>query len=253
MIKIKNLTVTSNDDPLLSNINMTIEAGEIHAITGPKFSGKSALAHVITGHPGITIEKGSIHWGSTKINHLPTEDRIAKGMYISFQTPSDFEDLTNWDLFQLFFKGNPSEISDLQLKYDAYCDLLDLGELHGDLRINASEMTPSQFKKNELLYMMIKDPEFIILDEIDDGLSTEETLKIGAILREYFRINKKTCLIITRNQELLDIIKPTHVHILSDGEILMSGGPDLYKRIVEDGQSEFSTSTKRGSGLDLHS
>ena len=70
MIKIKNLTVTSNDDPLLSNINMTIEAGEIHAITGPKFSGKSALAHVITGHPGITIEKGSIHWGSTKTSQI---------------------------------------------------------------------------------------------------------------------------------------------------------------------------------------
>lgn len=245
MIRIKNLTVTSNDDPLLTNINLHINPGEIHAVTGPKFSGKSALAHTITGHPGIVIKKGSIHYRTDKLNQLPTEDRVNKGMFISFQTPSDFEDITNWELFKLFFEGSPSELVDLELKYASYCELLDLGEVHGDRFINQSEMSVSQFKRNELLFMMLKSHEFIILDEIDDGLTAEEIVKTGSMLSEYITINQKTCLIISRNQELLDIIKPTHVHIMSDGEILMSGGPDLYKRIVEDEQSEFSTSTKR--------
>lgn len=253
MLKIKNLTATSHDDTLLTNINITINPGEIHALVGPKFSGKSALAHVITGHPGIKIKKGSINWHGNKLNQLSTEERVEKGIYVSFQTPSDFEDLTNWDLFKLFFKCTPAELEDLEIKYHAYCDLLDLGELHGERHVNAHEMTDSQFKKNELLYMMLKDPEFIILDEIEDGLSEEDTGRIGMILKEFLRESQKTCLVITHRRELLDIINPTHVHVMSDGEILLSGGPDLYKRIVEDGHSEFSTSTKRGSGLDLYS
>lgn len=242
MITIKNLTVTSNGDSLISDINMSIHEGEIHAVMGQKFAGKSALAHAITGHPSLTIKKGGIYFNSLKINHLATEDRMARGIYISFQAPSDFEDLSNWELFQIFLKNDKSSLNDRRLKYSAYCDLLGLEENHGDLLINDSEMSISQFKKNELLYMMFKDPEFIILDEIDDGLDQEDVVKIGTILREYFRINQKTCLIITRNQDLLDIIKPTHVHVMSDGKIVMSGGPDLYKRIVEDEQSEFSTS-----------
>lgn len=240
MIKIKNLTATSLDEPLLDDINLSISPGEVHFVTGPKFSGKSALAHVITGHPGISIKKGGVYWGRQKLNNIPTEDRIAKGIYISFQNPPDFDDLTNWELFQNLFLIKNTDLDCARQQYDEYCDLLGLGPNHGDKFILADLIDPSQAKKNELLFMLASDPSFLIFDEIDDGLSDEDIVAFGSVIQTYLEDRKKSCLIITRNQLLMEVIKPTHVHVMSDGKIRLSGGSEIFKRIIDDGCTEFS-------------
>lgn len=240
MLKFKNLTVTNERTPILKNINFDIAPGEIHVITGAKFSGKSALAHAVTGHPDIQIESGDIIWKRKKLNKLSTEDRSKLGIFVSFQHPPDFDEITTWELFQQFFDLKQSEIEDLRLKYIAYSDLLELGEVHEIRELNAGNMTESHFKRNELIYMLLSGPKLLIIDEIEEGLADDEVELVGTILREYIKTTKAACLLVSRNQKFLDIINPTHVHLMSNGEIRMSGGPDLYKRIVEDEYSEFS-------------
>ena len=240
MIKIKNLTATSLDEPLLDNINLSISPGEIHVVTGPKFSGKSALAHIITGHPGILIKKGGVYWGRQKMNNMPTEDRISKGIYISFQNPPDFDDLTNWELFQSLFPIKSSDLDAARKQYDEYCELLGLDPNHGDKFIVPELLSTSQIKKNELLYMMASNPSLVIFDEIDDGLTDEDIMSFGTAIHKYLEDHQKSCLIITRNQLLMEVIKPTHVHVMSDGTIRLSGGSEVFKRIIDDGCTEFS-------------
>lgn len=240
MIKIKNLTATSLDEPLLDDINLSISPGEVHLVTGPKFSGKSALAHIITGHPGITIKKGGVYWGRSKLNNMPTEDRIALGIYISFQNPPDFDNLTNWELFQSLFLIKNTDLDDARNQYDEYCDLLGLSPGHGDKFIIPELADSSQAKKNELLFMMASSPSFLIFDEIDDGLNDDDIIALGAVIEAYLEDRKTSCLIITRNQLLMEVIKPTHVHVMSDGKIRLSGDSEVFKRIIDDGCTEFS-------------
>lgn len=239
MIEIKNLSATSLDEPLLESINLSILPGERHIITGPKFSGKSALAHTITGHPGISITQGDIYWNNQKINNLSTEDRVSKGIYISFQNPPDFDDLTNWELFQNIFSIKNTDL-DARNQYNEYCNLLGLDPNHGDKFILPDLLNTSQIKKNELLYMMASDPSLIIFDEIDEGLNDQEIQIFGTAIDAYLEGQEKSCLILTRNQSLMEFIKPTHVHVMSDGKIRLSGGSEVFKRIIDDGCTEFS-------------
>lgn len=240
MLKINNLTIITNDKPILKNIDFEVSPGEIHVITGPKFSGKSALAHAITGHPDMEIEHGSIIWKRKKLNKLTTSERAGRGVFITFQHPPEFDDITNWDLFKHCNSLKPSEIEDLQLKYTGYSDVLELSMMHSEKQINSGYMSDSEFKKNEILQMLMTDPKLVIIDEIEDGLEDEDAARIAAVIKNYVRINKIACIVISRNHSFLDIIEPTHVHIMSNGEIRVSGGPDLYKRIIEDEYSEFS-------------
>lgn len=240
MLKIQNLSATSFGNPLLKRIDLTIYSGEIHAVTGPKHCGKSALAHVITGHPGISIESGSVYFGRKKLNEMTTDERSKLGMFISFQTPPDFDDHTSWELFKKFYDLKPSEIEDLHLKYTGYSDILDLGIVHEERELNAHGMTLSHIKRNELIYMLVSESKFVIIDEIDDGLNQEDMQLVGSILHHYLKSKKRAALIISRNQEFLDIIEPTHSHVMANGEICASGGPELYKRIIDDEHSEFS-------------
>lgn len=239
MLKIKNISATSDAEEILKNINLEIKPGEIHAVMGPKHSGKSALAHSITGHPSINISEGDILWNRKKINNYETEKRSELGIFISFQFPPEFETITNFNLTKEFFKIKDHEIEDLKIKYESCCELLGFFEDHGDKCPSGISMNMSQAKKNELIYMILSNPKMIILDEIDDGVSDEDVVLIGSILKQFLDKNR-SCLAITNSGRLLQILEPTHVHVMVNGEIKLSGDDKLYKRIVEDGYSEFS-------------
>lgn len=240
MLKIKNITAVSESQPLIKDINLEIKAGEIHAVMGPKHSGKSALAHVIAGHPSIQITDGSITFKRKKIEALEPEERADLGIFTSFQFPPEFDSITNWELMKEFLEVKESDISDLILKYSSCCELLGLGDAHGDNVPSGHTMEMSQAKRNELIYMILTMPNLVVLDEIDDGLTEHDTLLVGTLLKEFLAGSKRGCLIITHNQALLEILNPTHVHVMVGGEIKLSGGTELYKRIIEDGYSEFS-------------
>jgi Fe-S cluster assembly ATP-binding protein len=238
MLKIKNLSATSDSQPLIKNISLEVKTGEIHAIMGPKNSGKSALVHAITGHPSVSITEGTVHFKRKKLNDLEADQRANLGIFISFQYPPEFESVTNWDLTKEFFSKEKPE--DLALKYSSCLEILDLNEMHGDMLPSSVNMIMSQAKRNELIYMLLKNPDLIILDEIEESLKGSESLLVGNILKDFLIERGKGCIVITHSQELLDILKPTHVHVMVEGEVKISGTTELYKRIIEDGYSEFS-------------
>ena len=240
MLKIKNITAVSESNPLLQNINLEIKAGEIHAVMGPKHSGKSALAHVVAGHPSIQITDGTITFRRKKIESLEAEARYKQGVFVSFQHPPEFDSLTNWEMVEDLYGKNGEDISDLQLKYTACCELLDFGSDHGDHISNSIGMSASAAKRNELIHMILSDPKLIIIDEIDVGLAEKDVVLVAILLKDYLRNKDKGCLLITHNQTLLKILEPTHVHLMVAGAIKMSGDAELYTRIIEDGYSELS-------------
>ena len=240
MLKIKNITAVTESQHLLKDINLEIKAGEIHAVMGPKHSGKSALAHIVSGHPSIQITDGDVLFGRKKISSLEPNERANLGIFISFQFPPEFEFISNFELEKEFLGTKDPDISDLALKYSTCCEILDLGHSHGDTIPSASSMVMSQAKRNELIHMILTNPKLIILDEIDEGLSENETILVASLLKDFLEEKGKGCLVITHNQTLLSILNPTHVHVMVGGEIKLSGGTELYTRIIEDGYSEFS-------------
>lgn len=240
MLKIKNLTAVSHSEPLIENISLEIKPGEIHAVMGPKHSGKSALAHAISGHPSVNITDGDIFWGRKKLQNLDPTERNELGIFISFQFPPEFEGITNFELTKEFFKPFNVDNSELQLKYNTCCSLLELGSDHGELTPSINHMSINQAKRNELVYMFLSNPKLIILDEIDEGLTNEQITSFGNILKDYIAERDRSCLIVTHSKELLNILQPTHVHVMVDGEIKMSGNNELFTRIIEDGYSQFS-------------
>lgn len=240
MLKIKNITAKADSQAVFDNISLALKQGEIHAIMGPEHSSKSAFAHLITGHPSVCVIEGDVYWGRKKIQNLSPAERNELGIFISFQFPPEFESITNYELIREFFKQYDVDPADLELKYKTCCALLDLGSEHGDLTPSIASMTMNQAKRNELIFMLMSNPKLIILDEIDKGLSNEQIVIVGTILRDYIKEGNRSCIVITHNKELLNILQPTHVHVMVDGEFKMSGDAELYTRIIEDGYSEFS-------------
>lgn len=237
MLKIKNLTVVSESEELLTNINLEVNEGEIHAIMGPMHSGKTALAHSISGHPNILINNGSITFNRKKINNIDIEERYKLGIFTTFQYPPEFEGLTNWDIAKSVFSDKEN---DLQLKYSVCATVLGLDEDHKNKQVNGISMNMSDAKKNEIILMMLRDPKLVVLDEVDQGLTDDEIVIVGLIVKDFLAASGKACIVITHSHVLLDTLTPTHVHVMVNGKIIAKGGADLHKRIIEDGYPEFS-------------
>jgi Fe-S cluster assembly ATP-binding protein len=244
MLTIKNVSAVIDTKDLLKNISLNINSGEIHAILGPKKSGKSSLAHLIAGHPSIIQTEGSITFKKKNIDRLDCEDRAKLGVFVTFQNPPEIYGLKNIELIKsmLKMKKDKRSFQELEKDYKVLCTMLELPSDHGDTLMDYDFMSPSEFRKNEILQMLMLDPDFIIIDEIDANLGDEDLAILGAVLNSYID-GKKSMAVITNNQQFLDMIVPTHVHVLVDGEIKEHGGPELYKRIIEeDGYSQFSKS-----------
>lgn len=242
MLKIKNLNAVVLDQDVLSNINLEVNAGEIHAIMGPLHSGKSALVHAILGIPSIHYTSGDIEYKESSISTKLVSERSLSGIFVSFQEPPVIDAITNLDLVKniLKLRGDTRPESVLEKDYKALCVSLGLSSNHGHKIVNHESITPTERKKNELLHMLLLNPDLVILDEIDAGVDSDELDSVASTIKSFLDDKRKAAILVTHNHKLLDSIVPTHVHVMVNGEIVEQGSTELYKRIIEDGYSQFS-------------
>ena len=244
MLEIKNLKASINNRQILKGLNLSIKPGELHAVMGPNGSGKSTLANVLSGKNGYEIS-GELNFEGKSLNKIPVEERAQKGIFLAFQYPLEIPGVNTNNFLKTSLnsirkaKGNKEldTLSFLKLVKEKSLELgIDEKILSRQLNVGFSG---GEKKKNEILQMKILNPSFSILDETDSGLDID-ALKIIAKGVNSSRDKKKSFLIITHYQRLLDYIKPDFVHILSDGKIVKTGCSELAEELEKTGYKNFN-------------
>lgn len=242
MLKIKHLTTAIEDQELVNDISLDVKAGEIHAIMGPAHSGKSYLVHAIIGVQTLAVKEGTVTFKKKSIADKNIYERSLLGIFASWQDPPIIDYISNFDLAKIILAAHNDirKPIDIEKDYKALCSKLGLSSNHGHKMVNYESMTMTERKKNEILHMWLLDPSLIVLDEIDAGVESDELEDIAKSIKSFLIDKTKAAIIVTHSQKLLDILEPTHVHVMVDGEIRETGSTELYKRIVEDGYTQFS-------------
>jgi len=239
MLEIKNLQVSINNKSILKGLNLSIKPGELHAIMGPNGSGKSTLANVLSGKSGYKIS-GKLNFEGKDLKEIPIEERAKKGIFLAFQYPLEIPGVNT----NIFLKTSLNSIRKArgEKEMDTLSFLKLLKEKSSELGIDENFLSRQlnvgfsggEKKKNEILQMKILDPNFSILDETDSGLDID-ALKVIANGVNSSRNKKKSFLVITHYQRLLNYIKPDFVHVLSDGKIVKSGCSELAEELEKTG------------------
>ena len=244
MLTIKNLQASVNKKSILKGLNLTIKPGELHAIMGPNGSGKSTLANVLSGKNGYEIS-GEINYKGESLNNIPVDERARKGIFLAFQYPLEIPGVNT----NIFLKTSLNSIrkSKGEKELDTLAFLKLVKEKTSELGIDEKTLSRQlnvgfsggEKKKNEILQMKILEPNLTILDETDSGLDID-ALKIVAKGVNSSRNNKKSFLIITHYQRLLNYIKPDFVHVLSDGKIIKTGCGELAEELEKTGYKKLN-------------
>ena len=239
MLDISNLNASVEDKKILKNFNLKIKPGEVHAIMGPNGSGKSTLANVLSGKKGYGIE-GEVSYEGKDLLNIPVEERAQKGIFLAFQYPTEIPGVNTNN----FLKTSLNTIRKFRgLKELDSLDFLKLvKEKSKSLKIEEKILSRQlnvgfsggKKKKNEILQMSILEPKLAILDETDSGLDID-ALRIVSDGVNSLRDKKRSFLIITHYQRLLDYIKPDFVHVLVNGKIVKTGCSDLAQELEKDG------------------
>lgn len=238
-LKINNLHATlENGTEILKGVNLEIPAGEIHAIMGPNGSGKSTLSKVISGHESYIVTAGNILLDGVDLSEMSIDERSRAGIFLAFQYPNEVPGVSNANFIRAALQARlpKGEEIDAVAYYKSLYEKMDLLEMDRKFTGRAVNegFSGGEKKRNEILQMMMLEPKYCILDETDSGLDID-ALKIVAKGVNAMRSPDRGMLLITHYQRLLDYIKPDHVHVMSEGRIVKSGGPELALELEENG------------------
>jgi Fe-S cluster assembly ATP-binding protein len=244
MLEIKNLHAEIDGTKILKGLNLTIEPGKIHAIMGPNGSGKSTLAYVIAGREEYEVTDGSIELNGVDLLELEPDERAVAGVFLAFQYPVEIPGVTGTTFLKTALNAIRAERGEDELDAVSFmrlmkqtCNKLGMSEDMMKRAVNVG-FSGGEKKRNEILQMAMLDPKLAVLDETDSGLDID-ALKIVADGVNALRDSDRMMLIITHYQRLLDYIKPDVVHVLIDGQIVESGGPDLALTLEDKGYAHF--------------
>jgi Fe-S cluster assembly ATP-binding protein len=242
MLQIENLHVSVGGKPILKGINLQVKAGEIHAIMGPNGSGKSTLSHILSGKSGYEITQGTVTYQGSDLTELSPEIRAREGIFLAFQYPVEIPGVSNIYLLKAALnairkhRGQPEvDAMDCLTLVKDKIRMLEMDEKFLYRAVNEG-FSGGEKKRNEILQMAILEPKLCILDETDSGLDID-ALKVVAEGVNSLRSNDRAFVMITHYQRLLDYIKPDFVHVLANGQIVKSGGPELALELEEKGYS----------------
>ena len=242
MLEIKNLKASINKKDILKGLNISIKEGELHAIMGPNGSGKSTLANILSGKSGYEIS-GLLEYQGENLDRIPIDERAQKGIFLAFQYPLEIPGVNTSN----FLKTSLNKVRKArgEKELDTLSFLKKIKETSIELGMDEKMLTRQlnvgfsggEKKKNEILQMKMLDPNLIILDETDSGLDID-ALKTVANGVNSSRSPKKSFLIITHYQRLLNYIKPDFVHVLANGKIVKSGTMELAEQLEKTGYKE---------------
>ena len=243
MLSIKNLKAKIDNKEILKGLNLKINAGEVHAIMGPNGSGKSTLSNILSGKKGYEIE-GAVDFNNENLLNLETEERAHKGIFLAFQYPLEIPGVNTNTFLKTSLNAIKKARGEKELDALEFLKLIKekSKELKFDEKILSRQLnvgfSGGEKKKNEILQMSILNPKLSILDETDSGLDID-ALRIVSEGVNSLRTKNNSFLIITHYQRLLDYIKPDFVHVLKNGQIIKSGGPELAMDLEKKGYEDF--------------
>ncbi|WP_291426672.1 Fe-S cluster assembly ATPase SufC [Deinococcus sp.] len=237
-LEIRNLHATVGDKEILKGIDLIVPHGELHAVMGPNGNGKSTLAKVIVGDPEYTVTQGEVLVDGQNILEMEPDERARLGVFLAFQYPVEIPGVTIANFLRLAMqarKGEGEEVSFAEFygKLKKSLDVLEWDESIVERYLNAG-FSGGEKKRNEILQMLMLEPNYIIMDETDSGLDVD-ALKIVSKGVNSLRGPNLGGLIITHYQRLLDYIVPDKVHIIVDGKVVQTGGAELAKKLDSEG------------------
>ncbi|WP_153732079.1 Fe-S cluster assembly ATPase SufC [Sporosarcina obsidiansis] len=237
-LEIKDLHVEIDGKEILKGVTLTINTNEIHAIMGPNGTGKSTLASAIMGHPKYEVTSGSITIDGEDVLEMEVDERAKAGLFLAMQYPSEITGVTNADFLRSGVNARREEGDEISLmkfirELDSKMEFLEMDEDMATRYLNEG-FSGGEKKRNEILQLMMLKPKFAILDEIDSGLDIDALKVVSKGINE-MRGEGFGCLMITHYQRLLNYIEPDHVHIIMQGKIVKSGGPELAAKLESEG------------------
>jgi len=240
MIEIRNLFATVEGKPILKGVNLQVKAGQIHAIMGPNGAGKSTLAKVLAGHPSYVVTRGEVIFKGKNILEMEPEERAHLGLFMSFQYPVEIPGVSNIQFLRTAYNSNRKAHGESELPIEEFEKLLEKKMALVDVKAEFKErnlnegFSGGEKKRNEILQMAVLEPSLAILDETDSGLDIDAMRIVAAGVNQIMN-NEMGLILITHYQRLLDYIKPHFVHVMLDGRIVKSGGPEMALELEEKG------------------
>jgi len=240
MLHIQNLHASIADKPILNGLSLTVQPGEVHAIMGPNGAGKSTLGHLLAGREGYTVTEGEITFEGQNLLAMEPEQRAAAGVFLAFQYPVEIPGVNNTYFLrsalnaQRKARGEP-ELDSMQFlkRVREKLAVLDLKDelLHRSVNEGFSG---GEKKRNEIFQLAVLEPKLAILDETDSGLDIDALKNVADGINAQ-RSPERAFIVITHYQRLLDYIRPDYVHVLAEGNIVQSGGPELALQLEQHG------------------
>jgi len=251
MLKIQNLHVKleAEDKPILKGLNLTVETGKVHAIMGPNGSGKSTLSYVLSGRDGYEVTDGSAELDGQDLLAQEPEERAAEGLFLAFQYPVEIPGVGNMTFLRTALNAQRKARGEEEVSAGDFLKLV--REKAKSLKIDADMLkrpvnvgfSGGEKKRNEILQMAVLEPKMCILDETDSGLDVD-AMKLVADGVNALRSPDRAFLVITHYQRLLDHIRPDVVHIMADGRIIKTGGPELALEVEQNGYADLLAEVK---------
>ncbi len=246
-LEIRDLNASVNGQMILNGVSLTIRSGEIHAIMGPNGSGKSTLCYVLMGHPKYKVEGGKILLNGEDITEIEPNKRANKGLFLGFQSPLEIAGVTFGNFMRLAKSANEKAINKnakpiapgpfIKVMQENL-ELLAMEKKFAGRSVNEG-FSGGERKRSEIVQMSILEPKIAMLDEIDSGLDIDALKVVAQGVNQYQKKSNAGILIITHYQRLLNYIHSHHVHVMSRGSIVKSGGPDLAIELEKEGYQKF--------------
>ncbi|HVJ01284.1 MAG TPA: Fe-S cluster assembly ATPase SufC [Sphingomonas sp.] len=241
MLKITDLRAEVDGKEILKGLSLEVKAGEVHAIMGPNGAGKSTLGYVLGGRDGYEATGGSVRFEGEDLLEMEPHERAAAGLFLGFQYPVEIPGISNVQFLREALNSQrrargeaPASGADFLKLARAQADALGMDQEMLKRPVNVG-FSGGEKKRNEMVQMGILGPKLAILDETDSGLDIDALKAVGEGINRIMRAPDKAVLLITHYQRLLDYVRPDFVHVLADGRIVRSGGPELAHELEAQG------------------